>query len=183
MRDALTRKFGSVWRRRLRYPWSKLYRAVFERGYRAAPLPPAATVDEVRAALEAVTWSPDGPRHLFDAISSPGAVWARRRDDCDGFAILAATLLARMDPQSAPLLVSTVVLPVSESHTVCAFSDGAGDGYRVFDNARLRDERFATLDDIAAYVAKRGRVPVCWDVVRPADLGTIEFKKFGKAQG
>ena len=177
MRDWIGRQFGSVWLHYLRYPWSKAYRALFERGYRTAPLPPAATLDEVRAALAAVTWAKDGPRHLFDAISYPGAVWARRRDDCDGFAILAATLLARIDPRSAPLLVSSVVLPVKESHTVCAFRDGAGDGYRVFDNARLRDERFAAIEDVAAYLAKRGRVPVCWDVVRPADLRTLTFRR------
>ena len=176
--DWLLRGFGHVWLRYLRYPWSKVYRVLFERAFRGAPLPPATSVEEVRAALAAVTWSPDGPRHLYDAISHPGAVWARRRDDCDGFAILAATLLARIDPRFAPLLVSAVVLPISESHTVCAFRDGAGEGYRVFDNARLREERYASLEEVAELLAGRGKVRLYWDVVRPADLRTLAFQRF-----
>ncbi len=177
MREAMMGRLGWLWLRYLRYPWSRLYRTLFERGYRSAPLPPAASVEEVGAVLAAVTWSPDGPRHLYDAISYPAAVWARRRDDCDGFAILAATLLARIDPRSAPLLVSAVVLPVSESHTVCAFREG--EAYRVFDNARLRDERFATLDQVAELLARRGRRPVCWDIVRPADLRALAVHRYG----
>jgi len=176
--DWLLRRFGHVWLRYLRYPWSKVYRILFERGVQTAPLPPASTVEEVRAVLAAVTWSPDGPRHFYDAISHPAAVWARRRDDCDGFAILAATLLARIDPRFAPLLVSAVVLPISESHTVCAFRDGAGDDYRVFDNARLREERYASLEEVAGLLARRGKVPLYWDVVRPADLRTLTFRRF-----
>jgi hypothetical protein len=175
MLDALAARFGAIWLRWLRYPWSRTYRLVFERRYRNAPLPPATTIDEVRQVLASLTWMPDGPRHLYDAISYPGAVWARRRDDCDGYAILAATLLARIDSRSAPLLVTAIVLPVKRAHTVCAFREPGVEGFRAFDNARLLDTRFASLETVARYIARRGARGICWDVVRPADLRPLVF--------
>ncbi len=61
----------------------------------------------------------DGPLHLFDCINYPQVTWTKKKDDCDGFAILAAELLHRWNLN--PVLVTTMVRPVRASYTVCVF--------------------------------------------------------------
>lgn len=141
--------------------------------YATGPLPTANSLDEIRSKLETVTWTKDGPLHLYDAISYPGKVWARKRDDCDGFAVLASALLAGWDSSSEPALVTVMLRPVRQSHTVCVFREG--EVLRFFDNARLDDGAYETYAQLVDKVSGRGRRLVCWDVVDPATLKIREF--------
>ena len=87
----------------------------------------------------------DGPLHLYDSISYPQTVWARKKDDCDGFAILAAALLQRWEPSSRPVLLTAMLRPMRRSHTVCVFNV-PGAGLWFFDNGTLRRAQQDKLD-------------------------------------
>jgi len=173
----LATPFARAWLRWLRYPWSRLRRRVLERRWANAPLPPAASIDEVAAMLGQIEWVADGPLHLFDSISRPAATWSRRRDDCDGFAALAAALIEGVNPLTRPLLVTVATWPLAQSHTVCAFRDLDDDSWRTFDNAQLLDERFASVDDVARRIARRGEGVLCWDVVEPRGLRPLRYSR------
>ncbi|MFC1995172.1 hypothetical protein ACFLVK_02050 [Chloroflexota bacterium] len=163
------------WLRSGRYSWSRLRRRLFEQRYLKVALPGVNTLDEIQGYLTQVTWTMDGPLHLFDSISYPQTVWARKKDDCDGFAILAATLLQQCEPDYRPVLLTAMVRPVSNSHTVCAFSVTSGELW-FFDNASVRQTHFQTYDEIVAEIKGNYRL-VCWDTVDPNTLQTIEFRK------
>jgi len=160
------------WLRRGRYPWSHLRRWLFERGYLRKALPHVDSLEDVEACLKQLTWTMDGPWHLFDSISYPQTVWAKQKDDCDGFAILAAKLLAQWAPETNPVLVTAMVRPMRMSHTVCPFRQG--DSLWYLDNYTSRKEDCQTYADIVAKIA-RGKRLVCWDVVAPDTLETLEF--------
>ncbi len=151
-------------------------RRLFERRYLATVLPSAGSLEEIETCLRQVKWTMDGPLHLFDCISYPQATWAKRRDDCDGFASLAAELLHRWDPNCNPVLVTAMVRPVRASHTVCVFTGPQGT-LCFFDNDWLRCESWQTYDEVVAKISERGRRLVCWDVRNPATLEMIEFHK------
>ncbi|MFH1651636.1 MAG: hypothetical protein ABID87_06020 [Chloroflexota bacterium] len=165
--------FFRWWLRRGRYRWSKIRRYLFERGYLANALPPAGFPEAVRAVLRQITWTRDGPLHLFDCISYPQTVWTRKKDDCDGFAVLAAALLRRDLPASDPVLLTVMLRPMSASHTVCAFHT-APDAICFFDNAALRCEYTHDYGDVAALITGGNR-RVCWDVRDPETLELREF--------
>ena len=166
-------RFLIFWLRNGRYRWSRWRRRWFEAKYRTQPLPAADSLEQIEALLKQVTWTMDGPLHLFDAISYPQTVWAKKKDDCDGFAALAAALLQQWQPDSRPVLVTAMLRPVLKSHTVCAFNV-PGAGLWFFDNYSLRRGRYRTYADIAAEVQQKTRM-VCWDVVEPDTLQTLEF--------
>jgi len=170
--------FFRWWLRSGRYPWSRLRRALFESRYRDADLPPATCLDEIEVRLSTVKWTRDGFFHLFDAVSYPQTVWQKKKDDCDGFAILAAALLKRWNPDSKPVLVTDLLWPMSKSHTVCAFYSAA-DELRYFDNYSLRHGTYHTLAEIADAV-KKDRELICWDAADPETLETIEFHRPGE---
>ncbi|MEZ4502316.1 MAG: hypothetical protein R3C39_06805 [Dehalococcoidia bacterium] len=174
---ALVTPFARLWLRFLRYPWSRLRRGVFERRWADAPLPRATSIEDVSALLSEIEWVADGPLHLFDAVSRPASTWARRRDDCDGFASVAARLLEGMSPATRPVLVTVVTWPLAKSHTVCAFRDLDDGSWRTFDNARLLEDRFASVDDVARRVAQRGARVLCWDVVEPRELRRLRYSR------
>lgn len=108
----------------LRYPWSRLRQRLCEGRYLKKELPPADSLNAIQDCLKKITWTQDGFFHLYDALSYPQTVWAKKKDDCDGFAVLAAELIQRLSPPRHPVLVTAVVRPLSKSHTVCAFKDG-----------------------------------------------------------
>ena len=119
----------------------------------------------------------DGPLHLFDAISYPQVTWARKKDDCDGFASLAAELLNRWNQDCHPVLVTAMLRPVQSSHTVCIFTDQQG-SLCFFDNYLLRCENCQTYDEIVAIIVQqRGKRLVCWDVRNPFTLEMLEFHR------
>jgi len=160
------------WLRSARYPWSRLRRRLFEGGYKDRSLPAAHSLADIETCLREITWTMDGPLHLFDSISYPQTVWAKKKDDCDGFAILAATLLRQWHPDWHPVLITAMVRPMQASHTVCGFL--APDGLAFFDNASLRGE-CQTYGDIVNKISLNAKRLVCWDVRDPLTLGLVEF--------
>jgi hypothetical protein len=127
------------WLRYGRYVWSNLRRYLFERRYLKIQLPAVDSVEEIHSLLEKIKWTTDGPLHLFDSISYPQATWGKKKDDCDGFATLAAELLKQLDNSFNPVLVTAIVRPVRASHTVCAFTNPYG-SISFFDNASMRND-------------------------------------------
>jgi hypothetical protein len=71
----------------LRYPWSRLRQRLFEGRYLKTELPSVHSLKEVQDCLKKITWTQDGFFHLYDALSYPQTVWAKKKDDCDGFAV------------------------------------------------------------------------------------------------
>ena len=174
--DFVTDWFLRWWLHRGRYGWSKMRRRLFERRYLSTPLPEAKSLSEIGACLEKVTWTGDGLLHLFDSISYPHVTWAKKKDDCDGFAILAAELLQRLNPDYKPLLLTALVHPIGKSHTVCVFVSDTGK-LRVFDNYSLKAKEHDVYDSIIQRISQGSRKLVCWDVREPDTFVLVEFHR------
>jgi hypothetical protein len=167
--------FLTWWLHTGRYRWSWLRRRLCEWRYLKTALPGVTSLEEIESCLKQVTWTRDGPLHLFDCISYPQATWAKKKDDCDGFASLASELLRRLESDYKPVLVTAMLIPVRRSHTVCAFHVSGGKLW-FFDNDRLRQGDFGTYAEIVDEIKGEARL-VCWDVVEPDTLQAIEFHK------
>ena len=112
--------FLATWLRWGRHPWSRFRRSLFEWRYRRLSLLSPDSLEEIPPLLCQVEWTMDGPLHLYDSVSLPERVWAKKRDDCDGFAVLAAALLRRYDPATEPSLRHGDAAPgPQESHRMC----------------------------------------------------------------
>jgi len=159
-----------------RYRWSRLRRRLFERRYLATVLPAVSSLQEIEACLRQVKWTMDGPLHLFDCISYPQVTWAKKKDDCDGFASLAAELLYRWNPNCNPVLVTAMLRPFRASHTVCAFVNPQGN-LCYFDNATLRCDNVQTYNEVVARISQHAQRLVCWDVRNPITLEMLEFHR------
>jgi len=164
------------WLRNGRYRWSRLRRRLCERRYLPTTLPSVSSLDDVKVHLSMVKWTMDGPLHLFDSISYPQTVWAKKKDDCDGFAILAATLLRQWNSELNPVLVTAMTRPVRSSHTVCVFVSPEG-SLLFFDNASLKQEKYKTYKEIVSRITAKTRKLVCWDVRNSESLDELEFHK------
>lgn len=175
MVTTVVNRFLIWWLHSARYPWSRLRRWLCERGNLHKPLPRVTSLEDIVAQLSNVAWTQDGLFHLYDAISYPQTVWAKKKDDCDGFAILSAALLNQWRDGLRPVLITAMVRPVRESHTVCGFIESPG-VLRFFDNNRLRPEQCATFAEIASLISA-GKTLVCWDVADPDTLTTLEFHR------
>jgi len=167
-------RFLIWWLRSGRYRWSWLRRRLCERKYLAVVLPMVNSLEEIEACLKQVTWTMDGPLHLFDCISYPQVTWAKKKDDCDGFASLAAALLSQWNPDCHPVLVTAMVRPFRASHTVCVFTAPSGN-LDFFDNYSLRSEDCQAYGEVVARISQHADRLVCWDVRNPATLEMIEF--------
>ena len=163
------------WLRSGRTGWSRFRRDLFERKYLEVPLPSVNSLENIEAALGRIKWQGDGPWYLFDCISYPQTTWVRKKDDCDGFASLAAELLSRWKPEYAPVLLTAGVWPIPASHTVCVFAADQGE-MCFFDNATLRCESCHTYAEIVPKITGGNRL-ICWDVKDPKTLKTIEFHR------
>jgi len=139
-------------------------------------MPRVNTLEEIRACLEQVTWTMDGPLHLFDSISYPQVTWAKKKDDCDGFSTLAAALLEQWNPGCSPVLVTAMLRPVRKSHTVCVFTASVA-GLWFFDNHILRKENCQTYDEVVGKISEGAKRLVCWDVRSPDSLELLEFHR------
>jgi len=164
------------WLRSGRYRWSWLRRRLFERRYLTTVLPTVNSLEEIEACLRQVTWTMDGPLHLFDCVSYPNVTWAKKKDDCDGFSSLAAELLNRWNPNCNPVLVTAMVRPVRDSHTVCVFISPQGN-LCFFDNSSLRCENYQTYGEVVTRISKHTDRLICWDVRNPTTLELVEFHK------
>ena len=172
----ITDWFLVCWLRRGRYIWSKLRRRLFERRYLSAALPVADSLSDIETSLNKITWTKDGPLHLFDCISYPQTTWVKKKDDCDGFSMLAAELLNRWNPSCNPVLVTAIVRPVQYSHTVCVFTSPEGD-LCYFDNQNLHSENHEKHENIINKIVKENHSLVCWDVRNPFTLDMVDFHK------
>jgi hypothetical protein len=162
------------WLRSGRYGWSRLRRRLFERRYLTTILPAVRSLEEIEACLKQIEWTMDGPLHLFDCISYPQVTWAKKKDDCDGFASLAAELLHRWSPNCNPVLITAMVRPVRASHTICVFAAPQG-GLCFFDNDSLRCGSYQKYDEVVAKISHNAQRLVCWDVRNPVTLELIDF--------
>lgn len=163
------------WLRYGRYGWSKLRRCLFERRYLKMQLPAVDSVEDIQSCLEKITWTMDGPLHLFDSISYPQTTWEKKKDDCDGFATLAAELLKQLDDSFNPVLVTAMLRPVRASHTVCAFNNPDGT-VSFFDNASMRND-CATYCQIVERISRNCKKLVCWDIRTHDNLELMEFHR------
>lgn len=164
------------WLRSGRYRWSWLHRRLFEHRYLTTVLPTVNSLEEIEARLRQVKWTMDGPLHLYDCISYPQVTWAKKKDDCDGFASLAAELLHRWNPSCNPVLVTAIVRPVRASHTVCVLTAPEGN-LCFFDNDSLRGDSYQTYKEVVTRISQHAQRLVCWDVRNPATLEMVEFHK------
>ena len=169
----LVNTFLIWWLRGPRYHWSQLRRRLFEGRYLDTELPTVNSLEEIETCLKQIKWSGDGLLHLYDSISYPQTVWAKKKDDCDGFAVLAAELLQRWTAAADPVLITAIVRPIQSSHTICAFRHGQG--LLFFDNEQLRRGDFQEYGDVVARFTQSAKRLVCWDVVKPDTLETLEF--------
>jgi hypothetical protein len=168
--------FIVFWLKNLRYPWSRLRQRLFEGRYLKKELPAAESLPDIQDRLKKITWTKDGFFHLYDAISYPQTVWAKKKDDCDGFAVLAAELLQRLSPTFKPVLVTAAVRPVGKSHTVCVFKDGQKLAF--FDNSRLRKGNYKSYSDIVEKFTSGSSVKLLgWDAVKPKSYEKLEFHR------
>ena len=173
---AVTDCFLVWWLRSGRYRWSRLRRRLFERRYLTVTLPTVNSLEEIKTCLRQVKWTMDGPLHLFDCVSYPQVTWAKKKDDCDGFSSLAAALLSQWNPDYNPVLLTVIVRPFRESHTVCVFNSPEGKLW-YFDNACLRNEDYQSYDKIAGKLSQQNQRLVCWDIRNPATLEMVEFHR------
>ena len=174
---SLIDNFLTWWLRSGRYKWSHLRRRICERGNLSTALPAASSLEEIEDYLKQITWTMDGPLHLFDCISYPQTTWKKKKDDCDGFASLAAELLNQLDTTYKPVLLTVMVRPIKASHTVCVFTAPHCGGMWFFDNHVLRRENCQTYDDVITKITQQNQRLLCWDVRNPASLELIEFHK------
>jgi hypothetical protein len=166
-------RFLVWWLHSGRYPWSRFHRRFFEQKYLANSLPSVNSLEEIALVLQQIQWTADRAGLLWDCISYPQTTWTTRQDDCDGFAVLAAALLIRLDRDFRPVLLTVVVQPVSESHTVCVFE--RQDRLGCFSNAVLDLEGSASRLEVAQKYSGGKKRLVCWDVRDPHDFTLIEF--------
>ena len=164
------------WLRTGRHRWSWLRRRLFEHRYLNTTLPTVNSLEEIEACLKQVTWTMDGPLHLFDCISYPNVTWAKKKDDCDGFSSLAAELLNQWNPNCNPVLVTAMVRPIRDSHTVCVFVSPQGN-LCFFDNSSLRCEDCQTYGEVVTRISKHTDRLICWDVRNHTTLELVEFHK------
>jgi hypothetical protein len=156
-----------------RYGWSKFRRFMFERGFLKNPLPAVANLEDIQRRLIDVHWKQDGLAEGFDCVSYPQRVWTKKRDDCDGFAILAAALLKGLPTPTNPVIVTAMVSSLYHCHSVCVFRDGAK--YRYFSNYELCPKTFNSYQEVVDDFRNPQYRLVCWDVVKPDTLKQLEF--------
>lgn len=172
---SICNRFLICWLHSGRYRWSRIRRKFCEAKYRSMSLPTVSSLEDIESYLAQVTWAMDGPLHLFDSISYPQTVWFKKKDDCDGFAVLAAALLKQWKPSSKPVLITAMLRPMRRSHTVCGFY-ASDEELWVFDNNALCQGSFRTYAEIAEKIRGDTKL-ICWDVVDPDILETIEFHR------
>lgn len=99
--------------------WSKLYRLIWERKYRNVALPVYHDIQQLVNFISTLTWVADGPKELFDAVSSPqkvewiGRLGDRKVGDCDEFAIYITNALS-LNKEIGTLQPFAGIFPIKE---------------------------------------------------------------------
>lgn len=163
------------WLHGVRYSWSKFKRRVFEQKFLKTQLPAVNSLQEIENCLKQITWKMDNAFALFDSISYPQRTWADKKDDCDGFACVAATLINSWQPSCQPVMLTVITRPVANSHTVCAFKYEGN--IRFFNNESLDGDNLTGYQDVVNKIHHSGDKLVCWDVRDPQTFGLIEYHK------
>ena len=168
--------------------WSALLR-LREKKYLSVKLPEVTSLQDITECEEQVEWTPDqelAPRtslrfvnHILkllwmDCLSYPETVWKRKKDDCDGKAILAAALLRQIGRRG--LLLSVIMLPLKKSHAVCVFDDIGRTRY--FSNSNLVTMLGLDIDmrSVISAVAKKNHV-LAWSLVDPKTFKVLEVHR------
>lgn len=147
---------------------SNVYRWLFERRFRAVPVSPVKSVDELLPRLPPSWWRADSFAQAWDAVSYPGRVQSfinrgfppARGFDCDEFAIYSSAVISQSWP-GAPVYFLTVLWLEGwkiVGHNVCAYYTRAG--YSFVDYREIR-EGFLSLKGIAYDVAFEFGGPDC----------------------
>lgn len=110
-------KIGAKCWFRVRIPWSKFWR-FFE--WKRSPLPAIEGFSDLRAILNRIEWTPDPWWKLGDVLQSPEWTWAKRKDDCDGFALVSLAVMQK-SKLGTGFLVTAVTRPIRHSHSVALF--------------------------------------------------------------
>jgi len=118
----LIKIIAGLWLSGPRYWWSRGYRVLFERKYKYVAMPQVKNLADVAGILRQVIWTQDSWNKLFDSISYPGKVYETKKDDCDGFAILAIELLKQL--QIRGYMYTYIPKQWQKSHTICVFRYG-----------------------------------------------------------
>lgn len=114
--------------------WYKIYRFLFERKWRKVDkLPHFLRIEDIEECIKMFKWKADKWYFLGDYISYPSKVYLNMTDDCDGAAVLSASLLKKTGFK--PLMIRIAVKPIQRSHVICIFKQDKKIG--VFDNGRL----------------------------------------------
>lgn len=166
--------FLNWWLRSARYGWSKFRRFLCEGKYKQLQLPRVDTLDEIQACLLQINWTGDSFWHLYDSISYPQTVWKKKKDDCDGLAVLAAALLSQWEPNTQPVLLTVITRPIHSSHTVCVFKT-PDDSMHYFNNARLIMDDYHSYEQISSQISLPPKRMVCWDVRQWQDFSLVEL--------
>jgi len=115
----LIKIIAGFWLSGPRYRWSKIHRFFFERKYKYVAMPQVKNLGDIASVLRQVTWTQDSWNKLFDSVSYPGRVYQTKKDDCDGFAILAIELLKQL--QVRGYMYTYVPEKWTKAHTICVF--------------------------------------------------------------
>lgn len=110
---------AGIWLSGPRYWWSNLYRFLFEQKYKLVAMPRVQSIYDIEKVLRTISWSADSAYKLYDSISYPGTVYTTKKDDCDGFAILAVELLKQL--QIYGYVYTYVPMDFASAHTICVF--------------------------------------------------------------
>lgn len=155
-----------LWARRY---WSAILR-VPELPYRwFTKLPSVESLEDIEKVSSEVKWVADWTlaphvklrRFWWDCLSYPQTVWARKKDDCDGFAILNCELGTQIGIKM--YILSVVMEPRELSHAVAYGKQGATPF--MFTNGRLvmfEDDR--TLEDVVQTVAAPAKRILAWSL-------------------
>ena len=121
---------------KLYFYWSKIYRFLFERGYRHTKLPSVLSILQLTRILRDMKWKADMWFMLGDVISTPEAAYGRYihdeyPGDCDEFGILAVNRINNMIARKVDVSIVDANLLTCvwmtkdkkiKGHNVCVYS-------------------------------------------------------------
>ena len=110
-------KIGAKCWFKVRIPWSRFWRFL---EWRKASVPLILNFVDLKKILNRIEWTSDPWWKLGDVLQSPEWTWAKKKDDCDGFALvsLAIMLESRL---GIGYLVTSVTRPIKHSHSIALF--------------------------------------------------------------
>jgi len=172
------------------YLWGRVYYSsvlrLFETKYLTTTLPTVTSLADIERVSDEVEWTSDfklAPhvklrRLWWDCISYAETVWAKKKDDCDGFAVLDCKLLDQLDdlyPGIKGYLLSVFVIPRRKSHAVCLFV--IDDVTHMFTNgSHVEFDPSYQITDVVDIVAAGGEI-LAWSLEDPETNEIIMIKR------